>query len=343
MHFRKQDFLLGQNQEKIVWAVKLFLILFLAAGFWLRYCNVEWLELFQQGSTDLYVHIFDFGFGIVLMSLLIYGLSNIHYGDLTRGTPPSVNSWIYAFVLCAQPLFGINFLAYNYTNIDEFDRIIGTATLSDYDVAKVIRNFGLWLIYFGLTLVLFAVAIEILKKKYHETEHLKAWHFLDNFVVIAGTFVFLCGIAYFTKMSSSQPFYEYSSWLIEIVFLVSFAYFLLHLNKIIFWNTYSRIVMIVALFAVPMLVLTRTSLNFALSLSLLQILFIAVLLAVFVIRKKPLKMSRHRQLVLDSAFLQPVYSRWVYPRILNWSTFSRQEVISLMFPNNTIFFRSPVL
>ncbi len=282
---------------------KCFVLLFIIVGFYIRYCGVGWVSLLQGAKSELVIKLFDLFCGTTLLILLGGTVWYIKPEDILHENSPSFICWLYALVLCAQPMLGIYFLDKKYISFDKFDRVIGTATLSDYNVAKVIRNFSLWFIYFGLLLVLFSVTVSKAKKKFQRKEHNKVWVFLDDFMVVSAVFVVLYGILYFSKSSENRLPFQFSVCFIATIIVCSIIYLIADFDMKISWKDYRQLLIMVFLLALPLFMLLKKAYKTELFLFLIQFSLTAGVLFVIFTLKKPILLSRNYQLIFDSVFL----------------------------------------
>ena len=221
----------------------------------------------------LYIAVFGFA--------LCYTVFNIEkiYACFVR--TEKKKGFLYALYFAVSTVLLFNPLETIRTEVTEFSRVMGVGFMEGMDVSKRISNFNNWFIYLAIAFVLYFLLANFLINQRISQENKKVVHLLDNVIVIANLILGLRCIAYFYHEGQGNSAFYYSDFIIMAIILISLAYLLLGLEKIINVDTFEALLLSGWMLALPAAILIAREGNLGKRFMGLQILT-AILLVLIV-------------------------------------------------------------
>ncbi|MCH5207645.1 MAG: US12 family protein [Oscillospiraceae bacterium] len=135
--------------------------------------------------------------------------------------------------------------------ITEFSRVIGQATVADFDVSRFIVNFTLWLAVLALSFVSFHMLLCYYVGKSRSEEHRKAFDFLHKLCAV-GLVVIVFKYKHFFSETVWEQGNVYSLFTIYLIGAAIIAYILFDLDRKIIFDKYVQVVFVGLLLSFPL-------------------------------------------------------------------------------------------
>lgn len=145
---------------------------------------------------------------------------------------------IYAVFMTLNILMLFNPVDPSNTEVQKFVRQIGQGIAQNYDVSRVLMNFAYWVVLAVVIMVLATGFIVSAKDRKQSEDQIRAWKFLDDFMVLGVINSVFRGISFFSDETQTDVVFSCSSSVILLLAGSVLVYILLEMDKKISFRQY---------------------------------------------------------------------------------------------------------